>query len=104
MNISPISPATFVANHPGQSATRQIVITDVVQEQPSSVELSVTVSAAGNDPVTAPVTVNLDPEDATPTASVSLPADSGLEATVSDFGYVANSSPYWVATLTITTV
>lgn len=105
MNINPISPVTFVADQPGQSVTRQITVSGVSQVAPTDVELTVSVSAAGNDPVGTPVLVTLDPQDATPTGSVSVPAGSGIEATVGPFtASVVGADTFYNANLTITTV
>lgn len=104
MNINSINPISLPANQPGHSVTRQIVVTGVEQQAPVDVEVAVTATAAGNDPATRTVSVTLNPEDATPTAAVSVPDGAGFEATVSSFGFVPGATPYWNATLTITTV
>lgn len=101
MNINPISPITLTAGVPGQSVTKSIVVTNVSQELPTDVEITVTVNAAGNDPVSTPVTVTLDPEDAVPVASVVAPEGFGLEAEVSGLSFLGGQ---YNGTLTITTV
>lgn len=101
MNINPISPITLTAGVPGQTATRQIVVTGVEQSTPVDVEITVTVAAAGNDPVTAPVTVTLDPEEASPEATVVVPEGYGLAASIAGFTF---GSGQYEATLTVTTV
>lgn len=103
MNIQPVTPATIT---PGQTVTRQIVVDGVVQDSPSTVEIAVSVSAAGNGTVSAPVSVTIDPEDATPTATVDVPVDSGLTASLGSFAeYIQGGGvSQWRATLTISAV
>lgn len=105
MNIEAIAPVNVVADQPGQVKSRQIIVSNVEQASPTSSEFTVTVSAAGNVPVSTPVVVNFDPEDVTPEASVDVPAGAGVEVTIGPFATATqNGQPIYTAELTITTV
>lgn len=106
MDINPINPVTLAAGQPGQTITRQVVVNDVSQAAPTTVELSVDVTAAGNGTVSTPVSVTLDPEDASPTASVNVPSGAGVTAVVGGFAEYpqGDGTSTWKATLHITTV
>lgn len=105
MNINPINPVNFVANQPGQSVQRQIVVTGIDAAVNTETELTVTVTSAGNGQVGTPVLVAFDPEDPAPSGTVSVPPDAGVTASISEWSPAGSGADaYWYAFLTITTV
>lgn len=107
MNVNDINPVQFPDSTPGQTVTRQVVVTGVDQETATNVDLTITVSADGNDDVSTPVSVSIDPTQAVPVGTVDVPAGTAVTATLTGFGPVlgaGNEVSYWVANLTITTV